>query len=225
MSGLWWIDFDFIFFISLFCFHQIEKVSTLPDVEEDPDPLVRKSRSTSKKHRVKRHRRLRPQTAPERNVVYRSSSSLSAIVSGSASGSASSSVDRMEYKLSREEPRQPSRGARRLKQKRTSKTDVFSSPERVQVEKQKSVKSRPTSSEVDRVNPMEKPVPKPRTKTPGTSIEMETQEVTADFTDRPDTPEEEIPVQQEAEQVYTTEEFGWRPGSLITSRVSMSVFG
>jgi hypothetical protein len=50
------------------------------EVEKDPDPWIRKSRSTSKKHR-KNKRQLRPLTAPERNAHRQSSSSLSAIVS------------------------------------------------------------------------------------------------------------------------------------------------
>ncbi len=153
---------------------------------------------------------MRPQTAPERNAHRQSSSSLSAIVSGSAS-SASSSVDRMEYRLSREEPVQPSRGAIRLKQKRSSKTDPILSSEK-NLKKQEAVVVE------------ERPVPKPRHRVDDASIEMETQEVTADFMDHPDSPDEDPPSPQ-PKPTATTEDFGWRPGSLIPARVTAGVFG
>ena len=190
-------------------YNQVEKSSSaLPDVDDHPDPWVRKARSTSKKHQRRKHRRPRPQTAPERNAHRQSSSSLSAIVSGSAS-SASSSVDRMEYRLSREEPVQPSRGARRLKQKRLSKTDALSSD--------KSLKNEDAAVG-------KRPIPKPRRRGDA-SIEMETQEVTADFTDQPDSPDEDPAPSPEPKLKPTTDDFGWRPGSLIPSKVTAGVFG
>ncbi|KAI9563101.1 hypothetical protein GHT06_010558 [Daphnia sinensis] len=174
------------------------------EVEEDPDPWVRKARSTSKKQR--KHK-LRPQTAPERNAHRQSSSSLSAILSGSTS-STSSSLDRLEYRLSREEPVQPSRGARRLKRKRTAKTDVLS-PERAKAKEELKTKKTDTS------------ILKTRRRIT-TSVEMETQEVMADFSDCPDTPDD---VSHEVELILTTDDFGWQPGSLIPSCVTAGVFG
>lgn len=174
------------------------------EVEEDPDPWVRKARSTSKKQR--KHK-LRPQTAPERNAHRQSSSSLSAILSGSTS-STSSSLDRMEYRLSREEPVQPSRGARRLKRKRTAKTDVLS-PEREKHKKE--LKTKTTDASILKTR-----------RWITTSVEMETQEVMADFSDCPDTPDD---VSHEVELILTTDDLGWQPGSLIPSCVTAGVFG
>lgn len=174
------------------------------EVEEDPDPWVRKARSTSKKQR--KHK-LRPQTAPERNAHRQSSSSLSAILSGSTS-STSSSLDRMEYRLSREEPVQPSRGARRLKRKRTAKTDVLS-PERAKHKKE--LKTQTTDASILKTR-----------RWITTSVEMETQEVMADFSDCPDTPDD---VSHEVELILTTDDLGWQPGSLIPSCVTAGVFG
>lgn len=118
----------------------------------------------------------------------------------------------MEYRLSREEPVQTSRGARRLKRKKTSKTGVMS-PDRANKEEDES-----------RVSAVDPPVPKPRRQTSRTSVEMETQEVSADFSGRPDTPDDDKPT-HEAELVVLTDDHGWRPGSLIPSRVTVGVFG
>ncbi|XP_057368038.1 uncharacterized protein LOC130689038 [Daphnia carinata] len=172
------------------------------EVEEDPDPWVRKARSTSKKQL--KHK-LRPQTAPERNAHRQSSSSLSAILSGSTS-STSSSLDRMEYRLSREEPIQPSRGTRRLKRKRTVKADVLS-PERAKAKE----KLKTTDTSILKTS-----------RRIMTSVEMETQEVVADFSDYPDTPDD---VSHEVELILTTDDLGWQPGSLIPSCVTAGVFG
>ena len=121
----------------------------------------------------------------------------------------------MEYRLSREEPVQPSRGARRLKRKKTSKTGVLS-PDRVN--------KKDDDSRVLTVDPPHSPVLKPRRQMSRASVEMETQEVTADFSGRPDTPDEDKLTYQE-ELVVPTEDYGWRPGSLIPSRVTIGVFG
>lgn len=114
----------------------------------------------------------------------------------------------MEYNLSREEPVQPSRGARRLKRKRTAKKDVLSS-ERAKNKKQLKAKKAGAS------------VLKPR-RSIDTSIEMETQEVMADFSDCPDSPDD---LSHDVELNLTTNDLGWQPGSLIPSCVTAGVFG
>lgn len=96
-------------------------------VEEDPDPWVRKARSTSKKHGREvgryggssRRNSSRPVTAPARPLVLRrpSTSSLSAVAYSGSSSASSPVIDRLDYRLSREEPVQHSRGARRLKKR------------------------------------------------------------------------------------------------------------
>jgi co-chaperonin GroES (HSP10) len=121
----------------------------------------------------------------------------------------------MEYRLSREEPVQPSRGARRLKRKKTSKTGVMS-PEKANKEEE----------EESRVSVVDPPVAKPRRQKSRASVEMETQEVSADFSGRPDTPDDDKLITHEApELVVLTDDYGWRPGSLIPSRVTVGVFG
>ena len=75
-----------------------------------------------------------------------------------------------------------------------------------------------------RVSAVDPSVPKTRRQTSRASVEMETQEVTADFSGRPDTPDDDKPI-HEAELVFPTEDYGWRPGSLIPSRVTVGVFG
>lgn len=138
----------------------------------------------------------------------------------------------MEYRLSREEPVQPSRSARKLKQKRTVKADVLERPASRNTVVERTVSQDAESgSQPDPVGPKSKteiqdvvPVPQPRLSRQLTTVEMETQEVTADFTDRPETPENDQSA-PEPQLEIDNDNYGWRPGSLIPTRVSRAVFG
>lgn len=142
----------------------------------------------------------------------------------------------MDYKLSHEEPIQPSRSARKLKRKRTVKADVLERP----ISRDGSGSQPETNPEIEVKKTESQPVgplPKPRLmRIPTASVEMEIQEVTADFTGRPESPENDEPASPVLEssnpcpfpavQLETDKDnFGWRPGSLIPSRVSRAVFG
>ena len=185
--------------------------SGLQRVEEDPDPLVRKARSTSKKKNhatvagrknSSKRKAARPLTAPAgHNSSRQSCSSLSAVASGSSS--LASSVD---YRLPREEPVQVSRGSRRLKHKSKKRTNHHHN------NNNDSLKSHEQSPR--------RPVPKPRRLLP--AVETETQEITADFSLTPD--EESIDGDSAPIPDPPQPQYRWRPGSLIPSRVSCAIF-
>lgn len=78
--------------------------------------------------------------------------------------------------------------------------------------------------EESRVSVVDPPVAKPRRQKSRTSVEMETQEVSADFSGRPDTPDDDKLTHEAPELVVLTDDYGWRPGSLIPSRVTVGVF-
>lgn len=169
----------------------------LQRVDEDPEPLVRKARSTSKKKhggKKKIKTSARPLTAPaNHNSARQSCSSLSAVASGSSSMASS-----VEYRLPREEPVQVSRGARRLKHKSHRTNNINNNNDSL-----KSHEHEPR-----------RPVPAPR-RLLAIAVETETQEITADFSL---TPDEEDSIDGESPVGR------WRPGSLIPSCVSGAIF-
>lgn len=192
------------------------KFSGLQRVEEDPEPLVRKARSTSKKkhhatvagRKNSSKKKARPLTAPAgHNSSRQSCSSLSAVASGSSS--LASSVD---YRLPREEPVQVSRGARRLKHKSKTRTNHHHHLISNNNNNNDSLKSHEQSPR--------RPVPKPRRLLP--AVETETQEITADFSLTPD--EESIDGDSTPIADPPQPQYRWRPGSLIPSRVSGAIF-
>lgn len=188
------------------------------DIEDDPDPWVRKARSTSKKHSRSKGKRdvklkrssVRPQTAPDGRRP--STSSLSAILSGSSS--AASSAERLEYQLTSEEPVQASRGTRRLKNKVNN--DVFSFG--TSRSKKKMLRAESLSTDAA-------PTARPR-RLVGAVVETETQEITADFSDVTDRSDDEPDTAPAAsDRLARIDEVMWKPGSLIPTKVSAAVFG